>query len=97
MNTIASEIPFERVVSVYSGKAHTCCCGCAGKHTYASSYRDEASKRRGYSVEDHEINDAVVKRLYHRIVNDPSAVVDPDYGFVSVEADTRLNIVYFNK
>lgn len=90
-------IPFEAVYSVYTGKAGKCCCGCAGKHTYVSSHRDFSTKNRGYTVEDHEINDTAAKRIYNQIVNDPDAKVDENYGFITVETDTRLKIVYFKK
>jgi hypothetical protein len=90
-------IPFESVMSVYTGKANKCCCGCSCKHTYVSAHRDESSKSRGYAVEDHEINDSAAKRIYNQIINDPNAELNEDYGFVSLQNETRLKIVYFKK
>lgn len=87
-------IPFESVRSVYTGKANKCCCGCSGRHTYVSAYRDESSKNRGYTVEDSEINDSVAKRIYNQVINDPNAQLDEDYGFVSLQTETRLKVVY---
>ncbi len=92
-NEMPINVPFESVYSVYTGKVHTCCCGCAGKHTYISSHRDFASKNRGYEVQDSEICDSAVKRIYNQIVNDPRAVVED--GYVMVETETRLKVAYF--
>src|SRR3990172_4945351 len=38
------------IQSVYSGINGRCCCGCSGKHSYASQYRELASKGIGYQV-----------------------------------------------
>lgn len=87
-------IPFESVRSVYTGKARHCCCGCAGKYTYVKQYQEESSKSRGYPVEDHEVNTTAAKRIFNQIVNDPDAVYDEAYGFISVETETRLKVAY---
>jgi len=34
-------------MSVYNGKAHKCCCGCAGTHSYNSTHVVAASANRG--------------------------------------------------
>lgn len=95
MTTLKETIPFEMVRSVYTGKARQCCCGCAGKHTYVRAHRCEASAKRGYDVEEHEINDAAAKRVYNQIIGDPTAEVNEAHGYISVETDTRLKVVYF--
>jgi len=51
------------VKSVYSGKDGCCCCGCAGKYSYAEKFRIESSKKRGYEVTDDEINDKTVAMI----------------------------------
>ena len=53
----------EKVTSVYSGKPNKCCCGCAGKHYYASATRARAGKARGYAVTDEDISDRMVKKV----------------------------------
>lgn len=57
----------DQVRSVYSGIYGKCCCGCAGKHSYRSDLREEASKNRGYPVQDDEVSDLAVKRIYNKI------------------------------
>ena len=94
MITDIKSIPFENVLSVYSGKARACCCGCAGKHTYVSAHREEASKRRGYPVEDSEVSDGAAKRVFNLIVNDPDVQYDEQYQYIWTESDTRLKIAY---
>lgn len=34
---IIPDIKVEKVEKTYNGKAHTCCCGCAGKYAYATA------------------------------------------------------------
>jgi hypothetical protein len=51
------------IASVYSGKDGKCCCGCSGKHYYASAHRAEASKHRGYEVSDEEVSNRMVTRV----------------------------------
>jgi hypothetical protein len=53
-------INLNEIMSVYSGRPG-CCCGCRGKHTYASKYATKASKDRGYKVNEDEISDRSVK------------------------------------
>jgi hypothetical protein len=61
------QININDVMSVYSGENGMCCCGCAGKHTYASKYRKIASKDRGYRVDDEEISDRTVKLIVNKM------------------------------
>jgi hypothetical protein len=66
---ITSQIDVAQISSVYSGINGRCCCGCSGKHTYAKAYQAEQSKRRGYEVEDDEVNDRTVKLICNKIMN----------------------------
>lgn len=96
--TIQQPIDIATVMSVYSGRAGVCACGCAGKHTYASAFRDAGTERRGYPIADDEINDRTVKTIVgkvNRIVaEDPKALEQGD-DCVFVETDSRLYIVRF--
>lgn len=86
------------VMSVYSGVDGKCCCGCAGKHTYASAHVDEGSKNRGYKVNPWEVNDRVVKGVFNKVMKNFSPTNERDYewpGGVSVVIGTRLHIVYW--
>lgn len=69
--TAAPVIDIANVVSVYSGVAGMCCCGCSGKHTYSTTHRQYADKERGYPhpITDDEVNDGVVKRIINKMNN----------------------------
>jgi hypothetical protein len=82
------------VMSVYSGKNRKCCCGCAGKHSYASQYADVGSANRGYPVTADDINNAQVTRIVNII---KKHAIDSDwYGdeHVAVIIGARLYIAY---
>jgi hypothetical protein len=91
--TAATTVDLSKVRQVYSGKPNKCCCGCAGKHTYASAASDVAAKRNGI------VSDRSVKTIVNKInalLADGSAVetcVRED--FISVETETRLYVAYF--
>ena len=53
----------DKVMSVYNGKAHKCCCGCAGTHSYNSKHVVAASANRGYLVDAEECNDKEIGRI----------------------------------
>ncbi len=85
-------LTLDNVASVYSGKLNRCCCGCSGKHTYASALRDEASKSRGYELRDEEVNDRTVKMIFNKFMkNEFKKISDTCYSF---ETDTRLYVLY---
>jgi hypothetical protein len=97
------DIKLSDVMSVYSGKAGACCCGCAGKRTYAKAHQDVASKDRGYEVFDKECRDGTVKRIFNKAMDsitsggDLSISPGKEGGFVShvsVEIGERVYIIY---
>jgi hypothetical protein len=95
------KISLENVTSVYSGKPG-CCCGCLGKHTYASAHREWSSNKRGYEVKDDEINARVVKLHINRInraIEDGGEGVEKMEGYNGnwyyfLDTGTRWYIVY---
>lgn len=99
--TKVEEIKIEDVLSVYSGKADSCCCGCAGKHYYKSNTddRNAASKERGYPVQDDEVSDSMIKKVT-RIVNEAikaeSIQVDSETCLCATVGN-RWYIVYLKK
>jgi hypothetical protein len=60
------KIDIDKVECVYVGKPNTCMCGCAGTYTYASQYQEQSGKRRGYKVDDEEVNDKKILRAIHK-------------------------------
>src|ERR1041385_7510368 len=88
-----STINVNDVMSVYSGLDGACCCGCAGKHTYASQYQAVASKHRGYTVDNDEVSDRTVKMIVRKMNQYPGKM-EHDLGHVAVVVNTRLYIAY---
>jgi hypothetical protein len=92
------KIKIETVASVYSGKAGRCCCGCSGKHRYASAHVKWASKNRGYEVTDKEISDRSVKLLVNKLNKaDAKELSDPNPRSIAMERGGRLYVVYFKQ
>jgi len=76
------------VISVYSGKANKCCCGCSGKHYYAPGMGEE-----DYQVE----NAAQVTRVINKIqkAHDQGRFIDDDDPCITcLEENGRWYIVY---
>lgn len=94
------KVDINKVMSVYSGKDGACCCGCSGKHTYASKHVDIASKHRGYKVMEDEVNDKVVKMIVNKINKVWDGKLDgikenDDSDYTSVVVGTRVYIAYY--
>lgn len=87
------ELQIADIMSVYSGKAGACCCGCSGKHRYASAHREVASKNRGYLITDDEVNDQQVRKVL-RIVQSQAGKAESFGTGYSVEQGARLYCVY---
>lgn len=81
------------VVSVYSGKAFRCTCGCSGKHYYSSVHQEYAGAERGYPVRPEEVNDGMVARITNKINANIRDVKVLEGSVFVLESDTRLNIV----
>jgi formate dehydrogenase assembly factor FdhD len=86
----------EDLESVYVGKAGRCCCGCSGRHRYASATREQAGKNRGYSVKDDEVNDRQVKKVLKIVKEYPELARLEEGSHIAVELGPKLYIVYFN-
>lgn len=81
----------QNILSVYSGKAGACCCGCKGKHYYASYKIEEGRSYRGYEVMPDEINDKMVIKVLRMIqANEDKAKIDEEYICVGVGARTYI-------
>jgi hypothetical protein len=90
------KIALKDVASVYVGRAGRCCCGCSGRHRYAVAHRKASSKRRGYAVDNDEINDRQVKKVVGILEANPAAV-DIHNGFISLEQGDKMYVAYFVK
>jgi hypothetical protein len=87
-------LKIEDVMSVYRGKDGRCCCGCAGKHIYAAAYQAAAGKRRGYKVDDDEVNDSSVKRVVNVINKNLDRLDMNESGIMSCVVGKTVYIAY---
>lgn len=97
MNATTSTFPNpNQVSSVYNGKSGKCCCGCSGKHRYASLHREWASKHRGYPVTDDEVSNRVVKQTYDKVrrAYDHGEEIDFWGSYVAWDDGSRIHILY---
>ena len=62
---LLATVTVAQVMSVYSGKAGKCYCGCSGIHRYARAHREIGGINRGYAVSDDECNNAQVKKVFN--------------------------------
>lgn len=95
----AQAVDVTKVRAVYSGRPG-CACGCRGKYSFASQYRDEAQEARGYEVTDDEVSDRSVKIIVGKInaliaAGDGDVSRDPEY--ISVDLPNRSLVAYFAK
>lgn len=96
-------LDLSKVSSVYSGAQGKCCCGCSGKHSYASQHREWASKNRGYAIDDDQISDRSVKIITGKInkaiagTNDYTIDYAEDSFVSAVSANGRLIVAYLKK
>ena len=96
---LVASVKFEDVESVYSGKNHKCCCGCAGNHRYNSLYAEAADKSRGYALDVEDVNDKQVRKVLKLNQTNLQDVTlgSNNMSWVDKDAseDGRLYIVYF--
>ena len=90
------------VTRVYNGKLGACMCGCSGKYTTASRFKDLVSKERGYPVSDEEVNDRSVAIIAKKVFFNPNAkwAEDGSKNYVVLEDKTmgsqgNIKVVWF--
>lgn len=97
----AAALDVANVAQVYSGAALMCCCGCKGKHTYASRVAADGVALRGYAIDPADVNDRVVRRhvaTINRVLAGavPGGAVDVVTAtHVAVTVGARWYIAYF--
>jgi hypothetical protein len=91
-----NQIDLQRVMSVYSGVNGACCCGCKGKHTFASAHVETGSRHRGYEVTSDQVNDRTVKRIVNKVNKEISGGnAEYDGDLVAAVVGNRQYVVYF--
>jgi hypothetical protein len=84
------------VLSVYTGKAGKCCCGCSGRHRYNAQFRDLGGRRRGYVLGDDEVNTRQVTKVLGLLKAHVSDVEDGG-SYWALTLDGRDVIAYLVK
>lgn len=87
----------DNVLSVYSGKDGRCCCGCSGKHFYASAHVEAASKDRGYDVKPEEVSDKMIRKVIGILNAAKAEDVQRHAHFLATTIGERLYIAYFKR
>ena len=79
------------ITKVYSGKAGTCMCGCAGKYSYTAKGAVEDSP--GYDVSD-SVNERSVKIIAGKVLRN-SNTDRSDAGYAVLDQNGRVLVVFF--
>ena len=100
--TNVADLTKQDVLSVYSGIDGRCCCGCSGKYSYNSQYRQEAGRKRGYPVSDEDVSDRMITRVLNILrkayeANPRSLEIDDKTGYVSTTIGGRLYTAYLRQ
>lgn len=77
----------DKVLSVYSGTAHRCCCGCSGKHRHNPLFQERSK------VTDEECSQKAITRMVNLYNKAPEDWVD-EGGHLLLETPTRWKIIY---
>jgi len=91
-----SELKFADITSVYSGKAHHCCCGCAGKH-----YRPNVDigkpipglEFQGTKYDKDDCSDRMIRKVLGILQASPSKVEDGGNCY-AITIGKRIYIAY---
>ena len=84
-------VNISNITKVYSGKAGTCMCGCAGKYSYTA--HGAAEDGPGYDVED-SVNERSVKIIAGKVLRNPNTD-HSDAGYATLEQNERVLVVFF--
>lgn len=83
----------EDVLSVYSGRCG-CMCGCLGNHRYNPLHKDEASKDRGYAVDDEDCSARSISIILNKVRKEYLSTVALQDGYIIHVRDEERNRQY---
>lgn len=86
-----TKIELAKVAQVYSGMNNRCCCGCAGKHSYASQHLRASIKSHGYQLEASDRSIKIIVDKMNKIL--PEVIMEDNLCYAVV--GKRLYIAYF--
>lgn len=98
MNARVQRLNPEDILTVYSGKAGKCCCGCAGRHIANPQHLEEATKGRGYTYDAADVSAKQVTRVLRQIQAEDAEGdegADLETGLASIVVGKRLYVAYF--
>jgi len=84
-------VDISNITKVYSGKAGTCMCGCAGKYSYTAKGAVEDSP--GYDVSD-SVNERSVKIIAGKVLRNSNTDLS-DVGYAVLKQNERVLVVFF--
>ena len=79
------------ITKVYSGKAGTCMCGCAGKYSYTA--HGAAEDGPGYDVSD-SVNERSVKIIAGKVLRNSNTDYS-DVGYAVLKQNERVLVVFY--
>lgn len=94
-----NDFDIDDIQSVYSGIDGKCCCGCSGKHYYASAQAHRGNDIRGYAIDADEVSDRAIRRVWNILRAHADEVEWTNIGIgkhLSVVVGRRLYIAYIN-
>jgi hypothetical protein len=98
--TVTEKIDVNEVRAFYTGRPG-CMCGCLGNYKYASQYREECAKSRGYAISDDEVSDRAVKMgvtKFNKLIDEGLVKrYEENEKIFFYDTDTRTNVMYLQK
>jgi hypothetical protein len=79
------------ITKVYSGRAKTCMCGCAGKYSYTA--HGAVQDNPGYDVSD-SVNERSVKIIAGKVLRNSNTDYK-DAGYAVLDQNGRVLVVFF--
>jgi hypothetical protein len=79
------------IAKVYSGKAGTCMCGCAGKYSYTA--HGAVEQNPGYDVSD-SVNERSVKIIAGKVLRNSNTDYK-DAGYAVLDQNGRVLVVFY--
>ena len=83
----------DNVISIYSGRAGACCCGCKGEHATTEVNAGIAEKSNGYPM---PVNEVLFDSVLRRLNATPAECIAED-GLVYREIGGRVFIAYLKE
>jgi hypothetical protein len=84
-------LDISNITKVYSGKAGTCMCGCAGKYSYTA--KGSVEDGPGYDVSE-SVNERSVKIIAGKVLRNSNTDYS-DAGYAVLKQNGRVLVVFY--